>query len=367
MFYDKCPNCMQDLSGTEYSCPYCNFNINDYTEKDFTLKLFTILNNRYLIGRVLGIGGFGITYIGWDLKYQTYVAIKEYFPEGVVSRNTLTNPNETVVVSHENRRPNFEKGLKRYLEEAENLSKFSHLPGIVNIKEFFYANDTGYIVMDYIDGIDLKKYMKQNGYFNEQQVLFLMKPVLDSLCLIHDAGLVHRDISPDNIMLDNKGHITLIDFGSARNQAMHTEKTFTVTLKHGYAPPEQYYSKGFQGPWTDVYSICATMYKMLTGKIPTNGLERIEGAPYVTLSEYGIPVSPSTELIIQKGLSIRHQDRYQSVRELTNALYYTGYTYRAPVPETPEYTGNSKTPVIAGLAVALVILIGAIISILLFV
>lgn len=366
MFFNKCPNCMQDLAGTEYSCPFCNFNISGYEEKTFALKLFTILNNRYLIGRVLGVGGFGITYIGWDIHYNTYVAIKEYFPEGVVSRDTMLNPNETIVVSHDRRRTDFEKGLKRYLEEAENLSKFSHLPGIVNIKEFFYANDTGYIVMDYIDGIDLKNFMKQNGYFNEHQVLFLMKPVLDSLSIIHNAGLVHRDISPDNIMIDSHGKITLIDFGSVRNQSVQTEKTYTVTLKHGYAPPEQYYSKGFQGPWTDIYSICATMYKMLTGKVPTNGLERIEGAPYISISEYGVPISRSTELIIQKGLSVRHQDRYQNIKDLINALYFTGYTSAPIIPQAPTENKKSRTPLIVGLSVILVILIGVIIVTLLF-
>ena len=270
--YDKCPNCMQALGQGEDVCPYCGFDVSGYEEKPNCLRPFTVLQGKYMIGRVIGMGGFGITYIGWDLNLQTYIAIKEYYPESFAQRDAMTT---TIVSTLDSKKEIYDKGLKRYVEEARNLSKFYQLQGIVSVKDFFYENGTGYIVMEYINGVDLKHYLKgMGGKLDEATVLALMKPVFESLYEVHKNGLVHRDISPDNIMVDNEGKIKLIDFGSVRGQSAETDKTYTVILKHGYAPPEQYYAKGKQGPWTDIYSLCATMYKMLTGEVLQVVLQR---------------------------------------------------------------------------------------------
>uniref|UniRef100_UPI00402907AE serine/threonine protein kinase n=1 Tax=Coprococcus sp. TaxID=2049024 RepID=UPI00402907AE len=263
--YDKCPNCMQALGQGEDVCPYCGFDVSGYEEKPNCLRPFTVLQGKYMIGRVIGMGGFGITYIGWDLNLQTYIAIKEYYPESLAQRDAMTT---TIVSTLDSKKEIYDKGLKRYVEEARNLSKFYQLQGIVSVKDFFYENGTGYIVMEYINGVDLKHYLKgMGGKLDEATVLALMKPVFESLYEVHKNGLVHRDISPDNIMVDNEGKIKLIDFGSVRGQSAETDKTYTVILKHGYAPPEQYYAKGKQGPWTDIYSLCASMYMMRTGEV----------------------------------------------------------------------------------------------------
>ena len=321
--YDRCPNCMQALPNGDDVCPYCGFGVSTYEEKSTCLKPFTVLQNKYMIGRVIGIGGFGITYIGWDLNLQTYIAIKEYFPGSLASRDTSTTV--TQVLPNESSKDVYDKGLKRYVEEAQNLSKFYQLQGIVSVKDFFYENGTGYIVMEYINGINLKEYLSNaGGKLPEQTVLALMKPVFESLHTMHNSGLVHRDISPDNIMVDKDNKIKLIDFGSARGQSAETDKTYTVILKHGYAPAEQYYAKGNQGPWTDIYSLCATMYKMLTGQVPPNSVERMEQDDYVDPSKMGVAISQRTETVLRKGLAVKTGDRYQNIGQLLNDLYGAG-------------------------------------------
>ncbi len=349
--YDRCPNCMQALPNGDDVCPYCGFGVSAYEEKATCLKPFTVLQNKYMIGRVIGIGGFGITYIGWDLNLQTYIAIKEYFPGSLASRDTSTTV--TQVLPNESSKDVYEKGLKRYVEEAQNLSKFYQLQGIVSVKDFFYENATGYIVMEYINGINLKEYLNNaGGKLPEQTVLALMKPVFESLHTMHNSGLVHRDISPDNIMVDKDNKIKLIDFGSARGQSAETDKTYTVILKHGYAPAEQYYAKGNQGPWTDIYSLCATMYKMLTGQVPPNSVERMEQDEYVDPSAMGVAVSQKTEAVLRKGLAVKTSDRYQNIGQLLSDLYGAGMAQ--PVQPGQPMLGmvNQSVPVAAAGAFA---------------
>lgn len=340
MRYDRCPNCMQALTEETDKCPYCEFEIANYKERPTCLRPFTVLQNKYMIGRVIGVGGFGITYIGWDMNLQTYIAIKEYFPESFVTRNTLGENGSVTVVPKEANKFDYEKGLTRYVEEAQNLSKFYNLPGVVSVKDFFYENGTAYIVMEYINGINLKEYLNNaGGKLPEATVLSLMKPVFESLFTVHNGGLVHRDISPDNIMVTNDGKIKVIDFGAARENNGTADKTFTVILKHGYAPPEQYYAKGHQGPWTDIYSLCAAMYKMLTGEVPPNSIERMENDEYVAPSQHGVAVSPRTEFVLQRGLAVRTSERYQNIGQLINDLY--GSEPITPIKKAPTPAAGS--------------------------
>lgn len=346
--YDRCPNCMQALPGNDDVCPHCGFEISRYEEKKNCLRPFTVLQNKYMLGRVIGVGGFGITYIGWDLNLQTYIAIKEYFPDSIAGRDTSMTPENTQVLPMDEKKETYDKGLKRYVEEAQSLSKFYQLQGIVSVKDFFYENNTGYIVMEYINGINLKEFLNNyGGKLSETTVLNLMKPVLESLYQVHNSGVIHRDISPDNIMVDRDNRIKLIDFGSARGSSSETDKTFTVILKHGYAPSEQYYAKGNQGPWTDIYSLCATMYKMLTGQLPPNSIERMEKDEYVAPSAWGVSVSPRTEAVLARGLAVRAADRYQNLGQMLNDLYGStpvNMIYpAAPVPAAAYGTPMSVT------------------------
>lgn len=318
MRYQYCPNCLQAMEGNVNICGGCGFDINSYEEKEHLIKPCSTLKDKYVIGKVIGEGGFGVTYKGWDTILQTYVAIKEYFPQFLSHRVA----DDTDIVPTATQKETYQKGLKRYLEEAQNLSKFYQLSGIVSVRDFFYENGTGYIVMEYIDGVNLKQFLDQNGgRIPEVKVRSLMRPVLESLMEIHNTGLIHRDISPDNVMVDKKGRIKLIDFGSVRDQSTVDEKTYTVTLKHGFAPPEQYYAKGKQGPWTDIYSICATMYRMLTGKNPPNSIERMAKDEYVSPAYYGVNISPKLDYVLRRGLSLNYEERYHNIAQLIDDLY----------------------------------------------
>lgn len=324
--YDRCPNCMNPYDGSGNPCPYCGQDVVGYVEPKNCLPPFTVLQNKYMIGRVLGQGGFGITYVGYDMNLATYVAVKEYYPESISARGLADNP--LLVTAQTGKEEIYNKNLNRFVDEARNLSKFYSLPGIVSVRNFFYENGTAYIVMDYVAGSNLKKYLADNGgRLDEGTVLSLMKPVLESLYEVHKQGLIHRDISPDNIMFDDDGSIKLIDFGAVRGSSAETEMTYTVMLKHGYAPQEQYYTKGNQGPWTDIYSLCATMYKMLTGNVPPNCIERMSEDTYIPPSYCGVAVSEGVEKALAKGLAVNIADRYQNIGELIKDLYGKEYTF----------------------------------------
>ena len=318
-----CLGCMREKPTAEEKCPYCGFDAENYKHESRWLPMTSILNGRYMLGKVLGEGGFGITYIGMDLNLQRRVAIKEYFPLGLVSREMTDVTRTSVSPLTGEKGEAYNSGLQKFMEEAQGVSQFDELDGIVTVKDFFFENATAYMVMEYLDGITLKEYLKeQGGKISGEQALEYMKPILEALQKVHEAGMIHRDISPDNIILTKEGKIKLIDFGSARAFARDENQTFTIMLKHGYAPPEQYQSKGKQGPWTDVYGICATLYKMITGKIPPNAMDRYDEDTLKPFSELevGMPVYMD-QVIIETGMALKAKDRWQSIEELYKNLY----------------------------------------------
>ena len=318
-----CLGCMREKPTAGGECPYCGFDAENYKHESRWLPMTSILNGRYMLGKVLGEGGFGITYIGIDLNLQHRVAIKEYFPLGLVSREMTDVTRTSVSPLTGEKGEAYNSGLQKFMEEAQGVSQFDDLDGIVTVKDFFFENTTAYMVMEYLDGITLKEYLReQGGKISGEQALEYMKPILEALQKVHEAGMIHRDISPDNIILTKDGKIKLIDFGSARAFARDENQTFTIMLKHGYAPPEQYQSKGKQGPWTDVYGICATLYKMITGEIPPNAMDRYDEDTLKSFSELevGMPVYME-QVIIEKGMALKAKDRWQSVEELYRYLY----------------------------------------------
>lgn len=331
-----CMGCMAELEGNVGRCPYCGFEISKYQRPKNSLPLYEIVNGKYLIGRVLGIGGFGITYIAWDFYQSKKVCIKEYFPRAVAARNpNATTYTEQISVSISVSVPNgaggstqnptraqhaYVEGLKSYIEEAKNLSRFYLMPGIVSVRDFFYGNNTAYIVMEYIDGIDMKKYAKsRGGRLKPEEVFAILKDVLKALNEVHKANIIHRDISPDNIMLDHNYKAKLIDFGAAKDYG--NSQNAPVLLKQGYAPIEQYSKNGNQGPWTDVYSMCASIYYLLTGiRIPV-AMERQEKETIKLLQVMGVPVTEEQDRAIQKGLCVEAAGRYQTIADLYRDLY----------------------------------------------
>ena len=296
------------------------------------LRKGTRLIGRYTIEGVLGQGGFGITYLGIDELHEKKVAIKEFFPQGIVTRNIEYQ--DTVTVTFVGEKDNYEKGKERFLKEARTMAKFSKDEGIVKALDFFEINNTAYIVMEYLEGITLKQYLRENQRIAPEDLIELLVPLIESLDEIHSQGMIHRDISPDNIMVLPDGRIKLMDFGAARDYTEFGEKSLSIVLKPGYAPPEQYQTHGIQGPWTDIYALCATMYKCITGENPSDAIERVMDDSLKKISEFGIDILPQEEAAIIKGMSVSAKDRYQDIKDFCEDLY-GGYE-ETSVPENKE-------------------------------
>ncbi len=330
-----CLGCMDGLQ-TEGPCPRCGFDIAEYEAPPHQLKPGSILNGKYLVGRSLGEGGFGITYIGFDLNLELRVAIKEYYPNGLVTRQV----NSTMsVLPFTSQGEQYGKGLDRFVQEARSLAKFHDLTGIVSVKDFFRENSTAYIVMEYIEGETLKQYVaRKGGKLPAEEALSILRPVMESLAQVHGAGIIHRDISPDNIMLTRRG-AKLIDFGAARIYVDEENRSRTVTLKSGYAPYEQYQTRGEQGPYTDVYALCATIYKCVTGTTPPEATDRMAEDTLKSLSVLGIAIDPRQETVLLKGLSVKARDRYQDIPQLNAALFQKS---ARPEPVQPEPTPDPQ-------------------------
>jgi len=307
-----CVHCMNPIN--EDICSACGKSVKEYQVAPHHLAPGTILGGKYVVGAVLGEGGFGITYIGREINLDIKVAIKEYFPSGVVNRN---NTSSTEISAHVgDAQAFFEKGKSSFLGEARTLAKFSNEPSIVSVRDFFSENNTAYIVMEYLEGIDLKDYLKQNGKLSFEQTVTMLTPVMKALSKIHAQGLIHRDISPANIMILKDGTVKLLDFGAAREVGGADEKSLSILLKPGFAPEEQYRTKGHQGPWTDVYALSATMYKMMTGLTPVDAMNRVFSDDLRKIAELNPSVTPEQEAVILKGMAVQQANRYQSIDEL---------------------------------------------------
>lgn len=312
-----CISCMNELESFTDACPFCGFSEAQYETKPYQLQPRSILNGKYLIGRTIGEGGFGVTYVGWDLNLDIKVAIKEYYPNGIASRD---NTQTTVIPYAGESAEFFNSGKEKFLSEAQKLAHFSNLPGIVCVKDFFLENNTAYIVMEFIEGETLKSYLEKfGGQMPFDQLANLLKPVIESLGVVHREGIIHRDISPDNIMIAYTGEVKLIDFGAARN--LSGDKSMGIVLKPNYSPEEQYRSAGELGPWTDIYSICATIYRALTGILPQEALDRVNADQLVPPSALGVEIPQPAEQALMKGLSIRAADRYADIESFLEHFY----------------------------------------------
>ena len=301
-------------------------------ENLYCLRKGTRLIGRYTVEGVLGQGGFGITYLGMDELHKKKVAIKEFFPQGIVTRNIEYE--DTVTVTLVGEKENYDKGKERFLKEAQTMAMFSKDKGIVKALDFFEINNTAYIVMEYLEGVTLKQYLRENERIDAEDLVELLVPLIEALDEIHSQGLIHRDISPDNIMVLPDGRIKLMDFGAARDYTEFGEKSLSIVLKPGYAPPEQYQTHGVQGPWTDIYALCATMYKCITGENPPDAIERVMDDSLKKISEFGITIPPQEEAAIIKGMSVSAKDRYQDIKDFCEDLY-GGYE-ETPASENKE-------------------------------
>lgn len=293
-------------------------------KNSYSLQRNTGLIGRYVIQEVLGQGGFGITYLGIDKLYGNKVAIKEYYPQKIAMRKAQYE--DVVTVTSIEEKNNYNKGKKRFLDEAQVMARFNKNEGIVKILDFFEANNTAYIVMEYLEGITLKQYLGKYGVIQFRNLIEMMLPLREALIEIHSQGLIHRDISPDNIMVQHNGKLKLMDFGAARDYTESGNKSLTVILKPGYAPPEQYQTHGVQGPWTDIYALCATIYKCLTGITPPDAIARVMDDKFKEPDQLDGKLSPDIKKILWKGMNIFPEERYQDIVEFGEDVYDALFT-----------------------------------------
>ena len=313
---------MKEKADKDAVCPFCGFDPKMYEQRSFVLPPFTVLNGKYLVGQVLGAGGFGITYAAFDLRMERRVAIKEFYMRGGMYRKTTASTNVDYTVDDIDQEKMVKASMAKFEAEAKILARLDNLPGIVTAYDIFNENNTVYITLEYLDGVTLKQYTEQSGgRLGTEDVLRRLEPVMRSLETLHQENILHRDISPDNIMvMDND--VKLFDFGGAR--AVTGQENYRSSLmlqKAGFSPIEQV-SNGEQGPWTDVYALAATIYYCITGTVPPDCISRVMGREMLQKpSVLGADISADREQVLLKALAVDSRDRYQNVGDFRRDLY----------------------------------------------
>lgn len=313
----RCMGCMAPMEEQERICRHCGYQKNTDVKEAYYLLPHTVLKEKYLIGRVLGYGGFGVTYIGWDEILQRKVAVKEYLPSDFATRSYGSR---RVTVFSGEAAEQFQAGLQSFLFEARRLAKFNAVAETVDIYDCFEENGSGYIVMEYLDGATVKEVLRKRKRISVEQARAIALSVLRGLSAVHKESIIHRDIAPDNIFITKAGRVKILDFGAARYATAVQSKSLSVILKPGFAPEEQYRSRGEQGPWTDIYALGATIYCMITGKRPEESIQRLAEDHVKPPSQLGIAIDPNIENAIMNSLNIRKEYRIQDADSFYRAL-----------------------------------------------
>lgn len=328
---EYCPHCMHPVQGSR--CSLCGGDV-AWKGTPPQLPVGTMMSSKgsghtYQVGAARGQGGFGITYIGLDLNNRKRVAIKEYFPVRCSRRTDgIISEPKTGMESL------YTGGMESFLKEAQMLSALEPAPSIVRVYDFFQANHTAYLVMEFVDGEPLYKKVRKEGRIQPKDLFSKLPALIRDLAQIHKEGVIHRDISPDNLIWMEDGSLKLLDFGCAR--FMEDGKSMTVLLKHGFAPVEQYQTKG-QGTWTDVYGLSATIYYCLTGIIPPSAVERLDNDELKSLSSQGVSITPKEEEAILWGMTVQPKFRPVNMEAFAERLFPELHkTLQNRKPETPH-------------------------------
>ncbi len=340
---DICMSCMKE-KGAAAVCPYCGWNESTPPASPTHLVAGTILLNRYIVGKVLGQGSCGITYMGYDILHMELRAIKEYLPTLLTLR--AADKLAVTLDSKPEARPAFREGYRRFIEEGEALKAFCGDAGIVHVHECIEANDTAYIIMSLIKGQPLGDYLAGLPHrMNFNDAIRLMMPVLGALSRVHHAGMLHRDVTPDNILVDDEGKAWLIDFGTARYVVAEKIRNPAIALTDGFAPCEQHYSLAAQGSWTDIYGAAAVLYYIMAGQAPPESLARIHRDSLIAPSRLDVDIPDYAEAALLKALAVRANERYQRISEFVNDLRRARSDSDKPEEEQePEETLPAEHP-----------------------
>ena len=350
MKINRCMKCMKETA--RYPCPHCGYD--GQLQPDYALRQGTILNGKYLVGCVLGQGGFGLTYVGLDLSLDRKVAIKEYYPNGSVVRAGATS-SFLVWGSNERSVQLRKEGMDAFLREARKMAKIDDISGVVRVRELFRDNETAYIVMDFAEGETLKSLLNRTGPLPWERAKKIFLPALETLAQVHEAGIIHRDLSPDNLMVTPEGNVKILDLGAAKDLSVNSGASSMVVAKGGFSPWEQYTQRGGSGPWTDVYAMAATMYYAITGVLPPTAIDRMNG----DRMQWDLPqlqaLPGNVQSVLRKALSVPVKDRYGSAAEMLAALKTS---MAAPAPRKEAAKSPKPKPPWAVLLLSAVLIAG---------
>lgn len=315
----RCMGCMEEYDDELEVCPHCGYIEGSKPEVAYHINPGTVLVYRYTIGKVLGYGSFGVTYLGWDCILEKKVAIKEYLPNEFATRAEGTSE---VTVFDGEKAQQFTIGKDKFSDEAKRLATFNKEKGIIAVYDQFEDNGTAYIVMDYFEGETLQELLNREGKLNYERAIEIILPILKSLQAVHDANIIHRDISPDNIYITRDNQIKLLDFGAARYASTNMSKSLSAIYKQGFAPYEQYQSSKEQGPWSDVYALAATLYYMLTGVVPQEAMNRLtkEDDKLIPPRKINKEIPKNLNNAIMNAMIVYPNQRTQSVTEFRKEI-----------------------------------------------
>ncbi len=309
--------CMEQIEDHLTTCPYCGFNETTLRQESYYLDPGTVVGGKYILGRVLSYGGHTISYMGMDAQVDRKVIIKEYLPSDFSTRSA--GEKEVTIYSGDGQ-VQFEHGLTNFLNEANRIQHLTDPEGIARVYDCIAENDTGYVVSEYVEGRTLKEILDSGKKYPVKEAKSFIRRILRGLAEVHKSDIVHCDISPETIMVTDTGKIKLLDFGATRYVTTANSKSLSIILKRGYAPEEQYRSRGVRGPWTDVYALGAVMYRMITGLVPQESVERILADGLKEPSRLGVSIPENTENALMNALNIYQEERTPSAEAFLKEL-----------------------------------------------
>lgn len=312
-----CMGCMNQIEEHIGVCPYCGYNAAIVKQESYYLKPESILGGKYIVGRVLNYSGHVVSYIGFDAEQNRKVVIKEYLPSDF---STRAEGEKGVTIYSGDAMEKFEQGLINFLNEANRIQRLNKIEAIAKVYDCLSENDTGYVISEYIEGHTLKEILDTGKRYSPEEARRFISKILRGLCLVHPLDIIHCDISPETIMIAQSGGIKLLDFGATRYVTTENSKSLAIILKQGYAPEEQYRSQGIRGPWTDVYALAAVMYRMITGIVPQESVERMLNDELKAPSQMGVAIPENLENALMNALNIYQLERTQSAEMFLREL-----------------------------------------------